>query len=159
MKKILLLIVCCLCLCGCNNKNDNFNNPNIDFVKNKIEKIEGVSEICVVTEANDPNGQLNKDKGYTGALYFSLDTIETSTDDVDADACEKGTSAGGSIEVYANESDAKKRNDYLSSFDGGIFASYHTIKGTVVIRLSEELTATQQEELSNEIISNLKNAN
>ena len=36
-------------------------------------------------------------------------------------------------------------NDYLAAFDGGIFASgSHTVVGTVLVRTSNELTASQQ---------------
>lgn len=66
--------------------------------------------------------------------------------------CEIGTDDGGQIEIYATEKNAKKRNDYLSTFDGGILASYHTQKGTLVIRLSSKLTETQQKELSEKIV-------
>ena len=35
-----------------------------------------------------------------------------------ADLVAKGTDAGGCVEVYKTAEDAKKRNDYLSAFDG-----------------------------------------
>ena len=68
----------------------------------------------------------------------------------------KGTDAGGSIEVYANVEDATTRNEYLASFDGGIFASgSHTVVGTVLVRTSDELTASQQQTLEANIIAAL----
>ena len=50
----------------------------------------------------------------------------------------------------------KKRNDYLAGFDGGIFASgSHKVIGTVLIRTSDHLTASQQEELETAIVEAL----
>ena len=156
MKKILFVVMFCLCLCGCGTKNDSFSNLNIETVKSKIGAIDGITDICVVTEDNDPNGQLNKEKGYTGALFFTFDSIELNNDAETNNSCEKGTTAGGSIEIYANRDDAKDRNDYLSNFDGSILASYHKLKETIVIRLSEKLTVAEQEKLSSEIIKKLE---
>lgn len=157
MKKILLClsIVMLSCLYGCGNKA--FNNPDINTIKENIETIDKVSDICIVTEDNDPNGQLNKQGGYTGALFFIYDEVNLTYSDGE-DVCAKGTAGGGSIEVYANEEDANKRNDYLANFDGSFLSSgYHIVEGTVVIRISNELTASQQKELSEKIINAIKN--
>ena len=68
----------------------------------------------------------------------------------------KGTDAGGAIEVYENVEDAEKRRDYLATFDGTIFANgTHTVIGTVLVRTSNELTATQQKELEQKVIDAL----
>ena len=72
------------------------------------------------------------------------------------DIIEKGTKEGGAIEVYANEEDAKKREDYLAGFDGGILSSgSHKVVGTVLIRTSDDLTATQQKNLEEKIVKAL----
>ena len=66
---------------------------------------------------------------------------------------EQGTEGGGGIEVYATAEDAEKRRDYLAAFDGGILASgTHTVVGTVLVRTSNELTASQQQEMEAKII-------
>ena len=52
--------------------------------------------------------------------------------------------------------EAENRNSYLSSFDGGIFASgSHNTLGTIVVRTSNELTASQQKELEAKLINSL----
>ena len=67
-----------------------------------------------------------------------------------------GTDAGGQIEVYTSESDAKRRNDYLSGFDGTwISPGGHKVVGTCVVRTTNKLTATQQKELEALIIEAL----
>ena len=60
--------------------------------------------------------------------------------------------AGG----YTSPEDAEKRNTYLASFDGSIFASgSHSVIGTVVVRTSNELKASQQKEMEANIIAAL----
>lgn len=131
------------------------NKPTEAYVITSLKKISSVVDISAVTEDNDPNGKLNKQNGYTAQLYFSSKFVNQS--DVYGDTViEKGTKAGGSIEVYANEEDAKKREEYLSGFDGGVLSSgSHKVIGTVLIRTSDDLTATQQKELENNIVKAL----
>jgi hypothetical protein len=57
--------------------------------------------------------------------------------------------AGGGVEVFASEADAKKRAEYVSSLtDTGnpLFAEYHYRRGRVFLRLSHELTPAQARE-------------
>ena len=69
---------------------------------------------------------------------------------------DKGTDAGGAIEVYSTVEDAEKRRDYLATYDGTIFANgTHTVIGTVLVRTSNELTASQQKELEQKVIEAL----
>lgn len=130
-------------------------NPDQVFVIDRLQMIDTITEIEAVTEETDVNGHLNKQGGYTSAIYFR-DTL------VDMDKVyiepgfegliDIGTDAGGCIEVFANENDVKNRDTYLAGFDGGIFASGgHYIIGTVLIRTSNALTGTQQLELTAEI--------
>lgn len=131
------------------------NAPSEAYVIKCLKKVENIIDISAATEDNDPNGNLNKAGGYTAQVYFSSDLINQ--DEVyGTTLIDKGTDAGGSIEVYANEDDAMSRNDYLAAFDGGIFASgSHTVIGTVIVRTSDELTATQQNTLEANIIAAL----
>ena len=111
-----------------------------------------------MTEENDPNHHLNKPRGYTAAIFFSYSKVRDQYGQyAGKNSIEKGTAGGGCIEVFANAEDANARNDYLSSFDGnGLFDSgSHEVVGTVLIRTSHDLTATQQKELTAEIKSAL----
>ena len=52
--------------------------------------------------------------------------------------------------------DAEKRRDYLATYDGKIYANgTHTVIGTVLVRTSNKLTATQQKELEQKVIDAL----
>lgn len=129
--------------------------PTEEFVIQRLQTIDEVKDVSAVTENNDPNGKLNKPGGYTATVYFESSNVNQSNV-YGTDLIDKGTDAGGAIEVYANEEDAIKRNDYLASFDGGIFASgSHKVVGTVLIRTSDELTASKQKVLEEKIITAL----
>ncbi|MEG0799163.1 MAG: hypothetical protein RSG51_01930 [Bacilli bacterium] len=163
--KFLMGLVGCILIIGvtgCGQKEQKMenllNNPKDTSVKTAIEKVEGVKSICLVTENNDPNGQLNKDGGYTGAVFFRLTQVDEIIAKEDgtpygSDSCEVGTTGGGQIEIYANEKDAKKRNEYLATSDGTFLASFHSVRGTLVIRLSDDLTATQQKAIEEKIFN------
>ena len=93
--------------------------------------------------------------GYTAQIYFSYKLIDQSTVDGNS-IIDKGTDCGGSIEVYKTAKDANKRNEYLASFDGGLFSSgYHSVHGSVIIRISNLLTASQQKDLAAKILNSL----
>ncbi|MDO4756491.1 MAG: hypothetical protein Q4A54_09115 [Parabacteroides sp.] len=129
--------------------------PEEAYVIQALEKVPNIVNIAAATEENDPNGNLNKAGGYTAQVYFSSDLINQS--EIYGDSLiEKGTDAGGSIEVYATVEDATDRNDYLAIYDGSIFASgSHKVIGTVLVRTSDELTATQQKTLESNIVAAL----
>lgn len=132
-------------------------NPSEAFIIERIKDIDTVTGYAGVTEDNDPNGMLNKPGGYTATVYFASSQIkEKDRMWLDGTIIENGTDGGGSIEVYTNEEDAQRRCEYLSQFDGTVTASgTHTIVGTVLVRISDQLTASQQKELETKIIQNL----
>ena len=131
-------------------------NPNEDFVIQRLKGIPNISGYQAVTEDHDPNGNLNKQGGYTSTVYFSTPLIDQSSV-YGNDIVDKGTECGGAIEVYASEEDAEKRDSYLASFDGAgmLNSGSHKVLGTIVIRTSTKLTATQQIEFTNNITNKL----
>lgn len=130
-------------------------NPSEAFVIERLKGIEGIGDISAVTEDNDPNGQLGKAGGYTATVYFTSPLVNQG-DVYGSSVIEKGTDGGGAIEVYADVDDANKRNDYLGAFDGGILSSgSHNVVGTVVVRTSDKLTASQQKQIEAAIIEAL----
>ena len=129
------------------------NNPTEAYVIKCLKNVPGIVNISAVTEDNDPNGNLNKLGGYTATVFFAVDYIDLEEGKT---LIEQGTDAGGSIEVYACGEDAIKRRDYLATFDGGLFASgTHTVVGTVLVRTSDEQTASQQKTLESKVITAL----
>lgn len=130
-------------------------NPSQDFVMARLKEVPGILNMAPVTEDNDPNGNLNKAGGYTSAVYFESQNVNQS-DVYGNDLIEKGVDAGGAIETYKTNKDAAERDSYLGVFDGGVISSgSHKVIGTVLIRTSDKLTATQQNELTQAIIDAL----
>ena len=135
-------------------------NPSEEFVMQRILTVDDVADARAVTEDQDPNGNLHKAGGYTSTIYFESKTVNQSDVYVSGEYADvlidKGTDAGGALEVYENVEDAEKRRDYLATYDGTIYANgTHTVIGTVLVRTSNELTATQQKELEQKVIDAL----
>lgn len=130
-------------------------NPTSDFVISRVKEVQSVVAAEPVTEDNDPNGQLNKAGGYTATVYFSSSIVDPN-DVYGNTLIDQGTDAGGCIEVYRNVEDAQKRNTYLAAFDGSVISSgSHNVVGTMVVRTSSKLTATQQKSLEDSIVDKL----
>ncbi len=136
--------------------------PTADDVKSAISGIEGIMSVEIVTEDNDPNGSLGKQGGYIGCVYFKYSLVDESELYVEeggdiASAIDCGTDGGGCIEIYANAADANIRNDYLASFDVGVFTSgSHIVLSTMVVRTSDLLTASEQQALEAKLIEALQ---
>lgn len=130
--------------------------PEEDWVMTRLGRVSDVANMAPVTEENDPNGNLNKVGGYTSTVYFGTPLLGTEEKTGDA-VIEAGNQGGGAIETYRTVEDAEARNTYLSAFDGGGFisAGSHKVLGTMVIRTSDKLKASQQETLTNAIINEM----
>ncbi|MEK4160126.1 hypothetical protein [Streptococcus sp. FSL E2-3488] len=85
-------------------------------MESRLKEIVTITDVQSATENNDPNQDLNKQGSYTAAVYFADNEVTNPV--AGADLVAKGTDAGGCVEVYKTAEDAKKRNDYLSAFDG-----------------------------------------
>ena len=135
-------------------------NPSEEFVMQRILTVDDVVDARAVTEDQDPNGNLHKSGGYTSTVYFESKNVDQSDIYISGEysdvLIDKGTDAGGAIEVYENVEDAEKRRDYLATYDGTIYANgTHTVIGTVLVRTSNKLSATQQKELEQKVIDAL----
>ena len=135
-------------------QREQITNPTDAFIIQRLTGVDHIQTPTAVTEDMDPNGQLNKQGGYTATVYFLSDLVDQSdvyVDEFDStgnEVIDKGTEGGGAVEVYATEEEATKRSEYLGTYDGTILASgSHTVYGTCVIRTSDKLTASQQKEL------------
>ncbi len=118
--------------------------PDAAWVQERVQTVEGVTGAEMVTEENNPDGLLNKEGGYKGCVYFSLQEI--TQDSIPGDTIvAKGTDCGGAVEIYETVEEAQARCDYLAGFDGSIlYAGSYAIVGTTVIRTSYKLTDEEQ---------------
>jgi len=133
--------------------------PTDEFVMERLQRIETITEMAPVTEDHDPNGKLGKQGGYIGCVYFEDTQVDRSRlyiPDGEDNVIDVGTDGGGAVEIFKTADEAKQREAYLATFDGGMFASgSHYVAGTCLIRTSDELTGTQQLDLTEKIINAL----
>ena len=129
--------------------------PTAEWITERLSHISSISETQAVTEGLDPDQLLGKEGGYSACVYFTVSSIDAS--DIPGDTIvEKGTDAGGAIEVYATVEEAQARCEYLSGFDGTIlYSGSYAIVGTMVIRTSYKLDNSQQMALTRSITREL----
>ena len=133
------------------------DTPTEEFIIDRLKTVSNVAYVKAATEENDPNGQLGKQGGYIAQVFFSSPLVNPRYMDMpNLDIVEKGTDCGGSIEVYNTPYEAELRNAYLGGFDGTPFSSgSHKVIGTIIIRTSYQLKASDQKKLESEIVSAL----
>lgn len=123
------------------------SNPTEQYIVDTLKKIDGVIEIEPATEDHDPNSLLGKEGGASSVVFFSYNKIDQ--DSISGNnVIDKGTDAGGCIEVFKTEKDAKDREKHLAIF--GVSGSHVTI-GTTIVRTSYKLSYEDQDELESQI--------
>lgn len=133
--------------------------PSDEFVIERLQKIDTITEIAAVTEDHDPNGMLKKQGGYIGCIYFTDSQVnrdELYIEEGQDNVIDVGCDGGGAIEIFNTTEEAQTRDTYLGTFDGTGFASgSHYVYGTIIVRTSNELNGTQQLELTDKIVNEL----
>lgn len=140
---ISILLISTYCT-GCNTQNSA--NVSVKDILEQVQSEAGTIEgFEIATEKTDSNNLLNKQGGYVELGWFFDSRIEK-------DMEKTGTARGGAIEKFKTEKEAKKRDEYLASFDGTMLRSgYHEQCGVFVIRVSNELIASEQKEIAEKI--------
>lgn len=97
------------------------------------------SDIAMVDEKTDSNKLLGRPHQYTEkAMWKDARTGETG---------EPSLETGGTVELFANEEDAKTRFDYVDKLSATpMLAEYHYLRGPVLVRLSKDLSPSQAKE-------------
>ena len=122
-------------------------NPSEEWVKSRLDTVDGIIGTQAVTKENNPDGLLGKEGGYNACIYFSYRGIGHSSNIVST-----GTDGGGAVEVYGTFEEAKERCEYLAGFDGTVlYSGSYAIVGTMVIRTSYKLSNEEQIELTDAI--------
>lgn len=129
--------------------------PAEEWVMERLETVESITETQAVTEAMNPDGLLGKDGGYSSCIYFTVAAARPNEVPGNSTVA-KGTDAGGAVEVYPSLADAEARVEYLAGFDGTVlYSGSYAIVGTMVIRTSYKLSNEQQFDLTNAITTAL----
>lgn len=174
MKKILVgvLLIVMTCLVGCSDgesgggeynskifdlteeQEELVTNPTQEYVMAALHQVNSVTGIEADSNVGEGAIDASMEKECVARVYFTSDLVDQSKFEQDASVLEKGTSAGGSIDIYANQDDAIARDEYLHGFDGKLVfdSGSHAVAGTIVIRTSEKLDADSQGKLTEEIV-------
>ena len=130
---------------------DQITNPSEEWVKSRLKNVKEITALQSVTKDNDPDGLMGLEGGYKNCIYFQVSDIAPNSVK-GISVVEKGTDAGGAVEIYSDLKGALNRCDYLSGFDNTLLysGSYAAI-GTMVIRTSYKLDSDRQVYLTNEI--------
>ncbi len=130
--------------------------PSESFLLERAKTVKTITKVEAATEKMDANKLMNKAGEYYAyiALRSSLVKDETLNGQSPVEA---GTDGGAVIEAFKTVKEAKARNKYLSAFDGsGAFSpGSHKVVGTLIVRTSNQLTASEQKTLENDIIQAL----
>jgi hypothetical protein len=104
-----------------------------------------ITDSATVTEANDGNHLLGRPGQYVSKVAFADSRVGTPIDQADP-----GNDAGGSIEVFANASDAQARSDYiqqvLEKLGPMAGTEYHYLSGPVLVRVTGDLPPSAAKE-------------
>lgn len=98
-----------------------------------------------VTAENDPNHLLGRPSQYTSKVTFTDTRIKKS----DVEGTDKGdVERGGAIEVFGTPADAMTRAKYIQAITKSMpaLSEYDYVHGTVLVRVSHDLTPGQAAE-------------
>lgn len=130
--------------------------PEEKFLIERAKTVKSVTAVEAATEKTDANTLMNKKGGYYAYVAMKSSLIEDSYCEGESPV-EAGTEGGAVIEAFHTVKDAEARDAYLSGFDGASMLSpgSHRVVGTLVIRTSDELSASNQKKLENRIVDAL----
>lgn len=126
--------------------------PSESFVLQRVTNVRdeaGMQDVISLTEDNDPENHIGKPGWYTVKVIFRHKDVEHyGLDSGLLTLSEIGNPAGGCVEVYRTAEDAQRRADELKSQEGTPRSpGARMVCGTVVIRVSDDLKASYQQEL------------
>lgn len=150
-----ILIATMTLLTGCGeSKNTQSAEEIINNMKNENSNI---GKVVVYTESTDLNKLLGRPGQYTSKVSFEDKRLEQENANNEfMTEEERNEPTGGTIEVFSNASDMKKRKEYIEGFStSSMFSQYIYSKDNVLLRVDGDLTPSQAkeyEELLNKIV-------
>jgi len=185
IRLIALALLVCVTLSACSSSSDNGKEGTSDSKKINQEatqpkktgndlinsifdelksKASTVKLARIYDEDTDPNNLIGKQGQYqyAGSFYDTRSGYEPTDDNLNPIAIEDdlfGTDAGGAVEVFVDKDDAEARGEYLGQYQTGLVqAGAYRVINNVVLRVSPELKASEQNELL-DIMENVVNRN
>lgn len=133
---------------------NKITNPNVEDIVKKLGKITSINDIEIVNDEDKKSDLFNYDGMFKDCAYFTSKLVKDAIDG--QTAVEKGTDAGGCIEIYETVEKAHERFDYLMGFDNTIYYSgQFVIVGTMVVRTSYLLSDEDNSKTVDDIINAL----
>lgn len=133
-------------------------NPEESFLVERAKTVDTITDVEAATEETDVNKLMNKPGEYTSYIAMKSSMVDDEIGYYSSmSPVEAGNDGGAVIEAFATAEDAQKRADYLAGFDGqgALSPGTHTVVGTLLVRTSSELTASQEKDLEQKIIEAL----
>lgn len=99
----------------------------------------------VYTERDDPNKLMGRPGGYKSKIaFYDMRIAKGDLQGLEDDDIRRG----GSVEVFDTEKAAKTRHEYVKAIaeSSNMFAEYDYLRGTMVVRVSREITPGQAAE-------------
>jgi hypothetical protein len=153
--RYLLVVLLAIGTAACSSFSDGARPPTADAARPQTaeqivallaEKVPSARPSIAYTAQTDPNQLLGTPDSYTSKATFT----DTRIDPAEADDTELGSiELGGSVEVFADEADARARRDYLDQTirELPINVGEHAyLRGSVLLRVSRRLSPTQAAE-------------
>ena len=149
MKKviaILMLIMMTVLMIGCSQPTGASKALAAEEYVSKLKEVSlAIGETIVYTAETDSNNLLGRPNQYTSKVNFADTTLEQ---------FESDDPQGGSVEVFNNGADAKKRKEYIDSIgkESPMFIEYSYINGGTLLRLNKALTPEQAKKYETEFM-------
>lgn len=147
MIRTLILTVMLLALTGCSGTTTTTSELTaeqiVTHLTGQVPTATRTVTYTADTADTDPNDLLGRPRGYTSKTAFVDSRVNPG--DVSDDR-EGSVDLGGSVEVFPNESDARKRKDYLDGLGPILAGGYNYLDGPVLLRVSRHLTPDQAAE-------------
>ena len=123
----------------------------------RLRRMGIIGDVVEVPAADDPNGIADKGEGYITSVVFSSAWLDQ--DKIPGDTlAEKGCLAGGQIEFYETEEQARIRSTNLIPSDLTAATQYtgqHEVLGNLVLRISVLLDDRSQTHLRTQVLAEL----
>ncbi len=132
--------------------------PTDEYVMERLTEVETIAAVNAVSEGHDPNGNLGKPGGYVGCVFFRDSRISVWSFRLGPgadrnDPVDVGTQGGGSVEIYQTQEEAENRIAFFN-FNARSIGAFGSV-GSVVVRISNELSRAKQLELLDAILEAL----
>jgi len=110
-----------------------FNELEAEYIVNELKEELSITNIKVFNAKNDPNELLGRPGQYIGKASWKDSRFED---------------AGGTVEVFKNNSDLQNRKEYLESVfeEYPIYVQYMYVHKNAILRIDKNLTPDQAEE-------------